>query len=88
MHQVKVFNAAGTLQKVISAEQVREISNKKFEAESGTVGGKRKLRFKNYPCAECRTKFRSRSTRGAIYCPKCRKKAYKRNRKKDNAPNK
>ena len=84
MHQVKVFDATGNLKHIISAEEVQAISNEKFLLESGTVGGARKqLKYKNYPCLDCRKTFRSCSTRGAKYCMTCRKNAYKRSRKRE-----
>jgi len=86
MSQVRVFDGNGNLKRVISAKQVQAISDERFYKYIGITGEKRRIKYKDYSCVECKIVFQSKSTRGAKYCKDCRKKVYQIRKK--NARNK
>lgn len=81
MNEVRVFDGRGNLKRIVTVKELLAISDKRISGLlSGCVsftGETRRIKFTNYNCAECKKSFKSNSTRGAKYCPGCRKTVYR-----------
>ena len=76
MNEVRVFDAGGNLKRIISVKELLVISDANIAKYCGITGERKRIKFKNYTCVECKKSFKSNSTRGAKYCPDCRKGVY------------
>jgi len=87
MNQVRVFDAGGKLKHIVSEKELIAISDRELSRIISFTGEKRRIKFKWYKCVECQSDFKSNSTKGAKWCPDCRKKVYsirKKNSRKEN----
>lgn len=80
MLEVRIYDGNGKLKETLSREKVLARSDENFKNAQRT--NTREMTFKDFTCDDCRVSFKSNSTRGARYCPKCRSGAYRRSKRK------
>lgn len=76
MNEVRVFDPRGNLKRIITTAELIAISDEQLKNGPTITGARRIIPFTKYRCDSCKKMFESNSTRGAKYCPDCRKGVY------------